>query len=75
MITLEAADHIRDFRIGSLTGMPKMIIVTLPGYVRNTAKDAHVSDALSEDAVNGLVLGFFLNSDAGMPLISINASR
>ena len=75
MIALEAADHICDFCIGSRKGMPKVMIVALPGYVSNTAEKAHVSDAFSEDFIDGLILDFFLKPDAGVPLSSIRASR
>ena len=75
MIALEAADHICDFCIGSRKGMPKVMIVALPGYIRNAAKEAHISDASSEDFVDGPVLDFFLKPATGVPLISINASR
>ena len=75
MIALEAADHICDFCIGSRKGMLKVVVVTLPGYVSNTAEEAHVSDAFSEDFIDGLILDFFLKPDAGVPLSSISASR
>ena len=74
MIALEAADHIRDFCIGSRKGMPKVVVVALPGYVSNTAEEAYVSDASSEDFIDGLILDFFLKPEAGVPLSSISAS-
>ena len=55
--------------------MPKVMIVALPGYVSNTAEKAHVSDAFSEDFIDGLILDFFLKPEAGVPLSSISASR
>ena len=75
MIALEAANHIRDFCIGSRKGMPKVVVVALPGYVSNTAEEAYVSDASSEDFIDGLILDFFLKPEAGVPLSSISASR
>ena len=75
MITLKAADHIRDFCIRDRAGILKMIVVALPGYVSNTAEEAHVSDTSSEDFIDGLILDFFLKPDAGVPLSSISASR
>lgn len=75
MIALEAADYTRDLCIGSRKGMLKVVVVTLPGYVSNTAEEAHVSDSASEDFIDGLILDFFLKPDAGVPLSSISASR
>ena len=75
MFVLEALDHSRDLCIGSRKGMPKVAVVALPGYVSNTAEEAYVSDASSEDFIDGLILDFFLKPDAGVPLSSINASR
>ena len=56
MFVLEALDHSRDLRIGSRKGMPKVAVVALPGYVSNTAEEAHVSDSSSEDFIDGLIL-------------------
>ena len=75
VVVLKAADHICDLCIGSRKGMLKVVVVTLPGYVSNTAEEAHVSDSSSEDFIDGLILDFFLKSDAGVPLSSISASR
>ena len=75
MIALEAADHIRDFCIGSRKGMPKVVVVALPGYISNAAEETHVSDTSSEDFIDGLILDFFLKPEAGVPLSSISASR
>ena len=75
MIALEAADQICDFCIGSRKGMPKVMIVVLPGYISNAAEKAHVSDAFSEDFKDGLILDFIIKPDAGVPLSSISASR
>ena len=55
--------------------MPKVVVVALPGYVSNTAEEAYVSDASSEDFIDGLILDFFLKPEAGVPLSSISASR
>ena len=38
-----------------------MIVIALPGYIRNAAKEAYISDASSEDFVDGPVLDFFKN--------------
>ena len=75
MIALEAADYTCDLCIGSRKGMPKVVVVALPGYISYTAEEAHVSDSSSEDFIDGLVLDFFLKPDAGIPLSSISASR
>ena len=75
MVVLEAADHTRDLCIDSRKGMPKVGVVALPGYVSNTAEEAHVSDSSSEGFIDGLILDFFLKPDAGVPLSSISASR
>ena len=75
MVGLEAADHTCDLCIGNRKGMLKVVVVALPGYVSNTAEEAHVSDSSSEDFIDGLILDFFLKLDAGVPLSSISASR
>ena len=75
MILLKVADHIYDFCIRSRIRIPKMMIIALPGHTCNAAQEAYVSDSSSDDFVNGLILSFFLKLDAGVPLISISASR
>lgn len=75
VIVLNTAYCICDFSIGNRTGIAEVIVIALPGYIRNAAKEAHISDASSEDFVDGPVLDFFLKPATGVPLISINASR
>ena len=75
MILLKVADHIYDFCIRSRIRIPKMVIIALSGHACNAAKETYVSDSSSDDFVNGLILSFFLKLDAGVPLISISASR
>ena len=59
MIALKAEDYTRDLCIRNGTGMLKVIVIALPGYICNTAEDAHVSDSSSKDFIDRLILDFF----------------